>query len=272
MTGAQLESPAAAQAQRVPAWALVRVFLRSFWLQASWNRRGMQNLGFAWALWPALCALYPDKATRSKAAARHLSFFNSHPYLAAAILGGAIHHEEKVAAGEEAPEAVERFKHALMFPFAAVGDSFFWLSLRPFAGAFAALMAPWIGVWAVVVFLAFYNVPHLALRITLFVDGYKRGDRVVENVARAALPKQGARLRRATAVAGGAALVAGAFLATLEVAEVGLATPRLVLFAVFAAVGTFASASAITLRRGALSAAAAALFFGLLLALVSAIG
>ena len=41
----------------LPTWALARVFLRSLLLQATWNRRGMQNLGFVYALWPALVHL-----------------------------------------------------------------------------------------------------------------------------------------------------------------------------------------------------------------------
>ncbi|TMA33943.1 MAG: PTS system mannose/fructose/sorbose family transporter subunit IID, partial [Deltaproteobacteria bacterium] len=78
----------------------VRVFLRSLFLQASWNPRGMQNVGFADAIGPALTELYPEPAERAKAVARHLEFFNCHPYMAAAILGGAVRLEERVASGE----------------------------------------------------------------------------------------------------------------------------------------------------------------------------
>ena len=35
-------------------YTLWRVFYRSLFLQASWNPRGMQNLGLAYALYPAL--------------------------------------------------------------------------------------------------------------------------------------------------------------------------------------------------------------------------
>ncbi len=50
-------------APRVPPAILARVFWRCLFLQAAWNRRGMQNLGFAYAIDPALRALYPDAAT-----------------------------------------------------------------------------------------------------------------------------------------------------------------------------------------------------------------
>ena len=71
--------------KRVSAAGLLRVYWRSFFLQASWNPRGMQNVGFADAIGPALSELYPEPAERARAVARHLEFFNCHPYMAAAI-------------------------------------------------------------------------------------------------------------------------------------------------------------------------------------------
>src|SRR5207248_6786189 len=108
--------------RRVSTVGLARVFFRSFFLQAAWNPHGMQNLGFADAIAPALAELYPDPAQRAAAAARHLEFFNCHPYLAAAILGGAVRLEERVANGEASPQEVSSFKSALGPPFAALGD------------------------------------------------------------------------------------------------------------------------------------------------------
>ena len=102
--------------RRVSVRTLTRVFLRSLFLQAAWNPRGMQNLGFADAISPALEELYPDPRERARAVARHLEFFNCHPYLAAAILGGAVRLEERVANGEAPAQAVSSFKSALGRP------------------------------------------------------------------------------------------------------------------------------------------------------------
>ena len=115
----------------LPPWVLWRVFARSMFLQASWNPQGMQNLGLAYALFPALERLYPDPAAQMVVVRRHLAFFNTHPYVAAAIVGGVLFHEERIARGEESPERVTQFKAALMGPLAALGDGFFWLSLKP---------------------------------------------------------------------------------------------------------------------------------------------
>src|SRR5262249_56458070 len=183
----------------LPKSVKVRVFLRSLLLQASWNPKGMQNLGLVYALYPALERLYPDPEKRREAVQRHLTFFNTHPYVAAAIVGGVLYHEERIAAGEEDPRRVTEFKGALMGPLAALGDGFFWLSLRPATGALCAALVPWLGAWAAVLFLVLYNVVHLTLRAWLFRMGLQLGDRLVEAVARARLPTRGARPRAVAA-------------------------------------------------------------------------
>jgi len=173
------------------------VFWRCLFLQAAWNRRGMQNLGFAYAIEPALDVLYADPAKREEALARHLGFFNCHPYMAAAILGGAIHHEELVAAGAEPGAVPLSYKATLQGPLAAVGDGFFWTALRPFFGAMAALGALVAGWPAVVAAVVLYNVVHFGLRLVLFRAGYQRGDAVVGLIAHLALPRMADRLRAA---------------------------------------------------------------------------
>jgi len=206
----------------VPGSTLARVFWRCLFLQAAWNRRGMQNLGFAYAIDPALRALYPDPAAREEALGRHLQFFNCHPYMAAAILGGAIHHEEKVAAGSEPGGQPLRYKQTLQGPLAAVGDGFFWTALRPFFGALAAVGALLFGWPAIAVALVVYNAIHLALRIRLFRAGYEKGDAVVAEIARLGLLVAADRLRASgAALCGVAAAVFVARSATLTSASPG---------------------------------------------------
>jgi mannose PTS system EIID component len=195
----------------VPSRTLAHAFLRSLFIQATWNRRGMQNLGFAYAIEPALRALYPNAARREEALRRHLGFFNCHPYMAAAILGGAIHHEERVAAGLSPPEAPVHYKQTLQGPLAAVGDGFFWTALRPFFGALGAVGALLLGLPAVVAVLVVYNVIHLTLRIGLFRAGYLRGDALVPAIARLALPVVADRLRTGGAALAGVAAGVVAF-------------------------------------------------------------
>ncbi|WP_225408466.1 PTS system mannose/fructose/sorbose family transporter subunit IID [Stigmatella hybrida] len=182
---------------------LLRVFLRSLLLQASWNPKGMQNLGLAYTVFPALKSLYPEKEAQEAAVRRHLAFFNTHPYVAAAIVGGVLYHEQRIARGEEPPDKVMAFKAALMGPLAALGDGFFWLSLKPAVGAICAGLVPLLHAWAAVLFLVLYNLVHITLRARLYWMGLSLGDRLVEAVARDKLPARGARLRSVAAACSG---------------------------------------------------------------------
>lgn len=246
---------------RVPPRTLARVFWRCLFLQASWNRRGMQNLGFAYAIDPALRALYSDPSRREEALRRHLGFFNCHPYMAAAIIGGAIHHEERVAAGVEPDRGPLAYKQTLQGPLAAIGDGFFWTALRPFFGAVAALGALVLGPAALVAALVIYNVIHLALRIGLFRAGYHRGDQLVGSIARLSLPLAADRLRAAGAAVCG---VAGAFYVLRALGSVGPAAATVT--ALVAGIGYAALARGSRLLPAAYVAAlagfAAALIFG----------
>jgi PTS system mannose-specific IID component len=190
----------------LPTSVRLRVFFRSFLLQAAWNPQGMQNLGLAYTVFPALERLYPEKEKRAEAVRRHLAFFNTHPYVAAAIVGGVLFHEERIARGEESPEVVVKFKSALMGPLAALGDGFFWLSLKPAVGAFSAALVPVLHAWAALLFLLLYNLVHLTFRARLYSMGLKLGDQLVGELGQANLPTWGARLRSfAAASAGGLA-------------------------------------------------------------------
>lgn len=194
--------------KRVPRGVLLRCFTRSLFLQSAWNVRGMQNVGFAFAIWPALRYLYPDAAARREAVQRHLEVFNTQPYMAEAVLGGAIHHEAQIAAGESAPSGVVLFKQALAGPLAALGDTFFWGGLRPAAGAVGVALIPLVGMWAVPLFLLFYNAVHLAARIYLFRSGIALGDDVLAVVGSLHLAERATLLKRVAAVATGVAVVA----------------------------------------------------------------
>lgn len=190
--------------------AALHVFLRTLFIQAGFNTEGMQSLGLVFALEPALRALYPDPPARKAAVARHLSPFNTHPYVSAAIVGGILFHEQRIARGEASPEAVLRFKAALMGPLAALGDGFFWLSLRPAVGALSVGLVPLLGPLAAVVFLVLYNAVHLSARGWLFLVGLEKGEGMLVNLAAAKVPAWGLRLRVvAAACAGGM----GAYLA-----------------------------------------------------------
>jgi PTS system mannose-specific IID component len=183
--------------------ALWRVFVRSLFIQAGFSTEGMQTLGLFFALEPALRVLYPEPEARKAALERHLVPFNTHPYVSAAIVGGILFHEQRIARGEEPPETVQRFKSALMGPLAALGDGFFWLSLRPAAGALAVAVVPVLGPFAALVFLGVYNLVHFSMRGWFFAAALKQGEGLLVPLSAAKVPAWGQRLRVLAAVCAG---------------------------------------------------------------------
>lgn len=175
--------------------SILKVFLGSFFLQASWSFEKMQGLGFAAAISPAIKDVFNGGGSFISAMRRHLAFYNAHPYMASPVLGASIRLEEKGKNGECPADAGARLKTMVMGPYGALGDSFFWGSVRPLASYLGVLSAILWGLWGILVFLAVYNVFHLWMRWDGLVKGYRLGEGVVGYVKSLELPKWSIRLR-----------------------------------------------------------------------------
>jgi len=110
----------------------LRMFFRSFFIQAGWNYERFQNLGFAFSMQPALEKIYPDREKLKAALLRHLQLFNTQPYMASFVLGNMAGLEERAAAGPEARlKSLPGVKQALASSYASIGDRIFWGRLKP---------------------------------------------------------------------------------------------------------------------------------------------
>lgn len=178
----------------VTRFILLKSFVRLFLLQASWNFERMQNLGVLFVVEPTLRSLYRDEDLQD-AYQRHLTYFNTHPYMAAPVLGATIALEEKRALGQEGVFSVDDFKRMAMAPYAAIGDAFFWGGVRPLAACLALFFASKESLWAPIVFLLVFNLPHLWTRFFGFVKGYQMAVSVVEVIQRYRLPDVAIRLK-----------------------------------------------------------------------------
>lgn len=150
-------------------------FWRSLFDMCSINYERFQALGFLFAITPVLKKLYPDKERRSAAMKRHLEMFNTNPAFINPILGTAIALEEKNANGVDMVDAVNNVKVGLMGPFAGIGDSLFWATLRPLLaglGAALALQGSYLGP---ILFLFLWNACYLGFRYFSTMYGYKVG-------------------------------------------------------------------------------------------------
>lgn len=140
----------------------------------SLNFQRMQNLGFAFAILPLARRLGKDEKNISLFLVRHLEYFNTHPYLSGAVLGSAIALETGNGHHDQSPD-ISRLKKSLMGPYAAIGDSFFWGSLRPLAGITAAATAFHGYAWGPFVLLLLFDPLHLWIRLKGFLEGYRYG-------------------------------------------------------------------------------------------------
>jgi PTS system mannose-specific IID component len=203
---------------------LFRVAARSFLIQSVWNFERMQNVGWCWAIMPVLKRIYIQREERIKAARRHLDFFNTHPFLASYILGYAIKVEEKAARGGHSAMEVSSIRMGMMGPLAALGDHFFWASLRPLAALLGitlillteeSRMSCFLGV---AVFLTTFNLPHLMVRVFGVIQGYLAGREVVSFLRNLEVQRYIKVLHRLGVVLVGVALAAGPKAAGLNLA------------------------------------------------------
>ena len=180
--------------------------LRTFFIQGSWNFERMQNLGFCYALLPALTLLYGKGDKLKEPVKRHLEFFNTHPYMASPVIGAALNMEEEVARGRMSGDDVNTFKVGVMGSYGAIGDSFFWGTLKPFASLIAVFAALLGQVFSPLIFLMLYNISHLRLRIGGFYMGYEEGVGVIDGMKRFNFSNIMKRLKILTVISSGALL------------------------------------------------------------------
>jgi PTS system mannose-specific IID component len=179
---------------RITRGDLCHIFFRAFFSQAIWNFQRMQNLGWLFALWPALRRLYPDPAVRSRLAREHLEYFNTHPYMTNVILGVAAGLEERYASGEiSRRDDVLAAKKFMSGPLAALGETLFWATFRPLFAVLAVVLG-WFFVskswWMVpALFLIFYNSLHFLARAGGLAAGYRWMTEVVVSLMRLNLQK-----------------------------------------------------------------------------------
>jgi len=167
------------------------VFIRSNLFQGSWNFERMQALGFCFSMIPAIKRLYPENNdARRQAIKRHLEFFNTHPYVAAPILGVTLAMEEQRANGAPIDDgAINGIKVGLMGPLAGVGDPIYWGTVRPVFAALGAGIAMSGSLLGPILFFVLFNAVRLLTRYYGIAYGYRKGIDIVKDMGGGFLQK-----------------------------------------------------------------------------------
>ncbi len=187
---------------------LANVGFRSFFLEASWNEQGQQNLGLAAAVDPALKAIYREGENLSQARGRALDFFNTNPVASGVAIGVVIKLEEDVASGRIGPDERMRIASSLSRTLAAMGDSLIWQAWLPLC----SLVAAWVLLslefwWAPLILPVLFCSLVIPLRFVGLYLGYRRVENIIDLLCRLKIQRQAQSLRRLVALVVGASMV-----------------------------------------------------------------
>ena len=174
-----------------------KVFLRSFLIQGCWNYEGMQNVGFAFGMSPVIEEISRDRGERASILTEQLGYFNTHPYFASAILGAAASAQAQDGIG--ATREIREIKDTLSNPFAALGDTLFWSTLKPLFSITATITGFFGSLFAPVIFVVLYNTFHLLIRTGGFIHGVRGKMGVMNYVRSLDIPRLSIRLKALTA-------------------------------------------------------------------------
>jgi len=168
------------------------LFFRSFFLQTLWNFERLQNIGFLYIIYPVIAGLYKDKEKRKQALLKHIGFFNTNPYMASVIIAMVVTAEQNIAEGKPVSVKPEVIKSMMAGPVAAIGDSFFWGTWRPFVSFVAIFLSILLinifdinYLWIVPVwFIVLYNIVHLAFRYWALSISFSLNEKMIELISK----------------------------------------------------------------------------------------
>ncbi|MBZ0253019.1 MAG: PTS system mannose/fructose/sorbose family transporter subunit IID, partial [Candidatus Methylomirabilis sp.] len=155
---------------------------------------------------------YGEGPELEAAAKRYMEFFNTHPYMAAPMIGAMLRIEE--SEGPEAADKIRIFKQRMMGIGGALGDPFYWRALRPLMGVVGVALAWLATLWSSlallvpIVPLLLYNAVHIPMRSMSFFWGYRDGPNVIQRFRAYDFPRHALQMKRtafliACAVGGG---------------------------------------------------------------------
>ena len=163
-------------------------FWRTLSLSSSYNYERMQALGYIYAMIPAIRRFHKDAEARRAAYKRHFEIFNTTPTTAGFITGLTSAMEKEAA---EDPDfdtsSINAVKVSLMGPFAGIGDSIFWGSLRIISLGVGVSLASQGNILGVILHLLLFNLPAHFIRYYGVFYGYGLGSGFIKKATESGL-------------------------------------------------------------------------------------
>lgn len=175
----------------VPKKDQIQMFWRSFALQSAFSFDRMQALGFTWTLMPFLEKIYKNSKEFAASLKRHLSFFNTNPWVVGPVVAIVAELESKRAENPEEvdEQSIQAVKGSLMGPLAGIGDSMIQGTLVPIMGGVASSLALQGNPIAPILFFLVINVAHFWVRWNTLSVSFKFGTRFFEEIDQSSMSR-----------------------------------------------------------------------------------
>lgn len=160
------------------------MYWRTMTLSATYNYETMQALGFMYAMMPAINRFYKTEEEKSAALKRHNELFNTTPTMGGIITGLAASMEKEASRSDDFDTAsISAIKVALMGPFAGIGDSLFWGSLRVISLGVGIGLAQSGSILGAILHLLIYNIPAHIIRYFGVFLGFEMGGNLMQTAS-----------------------------------------------------------------------------------------
>lgn len=167
---------------------LRKIFWHSCMLDSSWNYERQQNMGYSFAITPAIDVLYDpvrDVEKRKRACKRSLDFMAVTPQLSTLLLGVNAAMEEQNATHNDFDDSViAKIKTSLMGPLAGIGDSLIAGTLRIIGTGVAIGFAQNGSLLGALLLLLIFNIPAFIIRYYSLKFGYNYGSEIIKSAAK----------------------------------------------------------------------------------------
>ena len=163
------------RAGKLSGRAVLSCFARSGMVNLAYNLRGLQNIGFTYAIMPGLRDIYPDDRAFIQGCRRYAGYHNCHPFWAPFLAGAFLHTEARIASGQLDAELLKPLKETTLNSLSAIGDSFFSGSLETVLFLLFACMVAKEYLAAACLGMLLWLLASLLARLATFYIGLSRG-------------------------------------------------------------------------------------------------
>lgn len=180
---------------------LLRIFLRTYLIGATFNTKGMQNVGLAYVMEPGLRDLYAtDPSSLQKARSRYLKHYNTHPFWTPLLVGIFLSMEKKIASGLLPPDILSKLRSTTVYTLSALGDSFFGGSFLVTWALVGANLAASDRFWLLAAWAVLCLAGLQVFKMYTFARGYAQGLSFLQRLKAWNLIDWGQRLKLVNAV------------------------------------------------------------------------